>query len=239
MKRTVYHPMKEQRVVSGPMRGEANIQKVVVLDVNTQFAAMKIVSHPHELDFAGLHDCAYPGVEKTPGTTVSLGLYNLETSEIEEWQVYPSAWSPEDCVPHEKSKAVLEQAKATMKKAGLDITRKPAPVPLSKDGVTLHNKIFTQQSLRGATPDHPLFVEVFGADADDANMTAVTRTELRVDDQVRYQIQDTYETMMAGNLSIAATKAYDVGDGVVVLFEHQFTSGRGNGNSYSFSPGFR
>jgi len=237
--RTHHHPTEGTKSSTGALPGDGTTQEAVVLDINAQYAALKVVSFPVDLEFASLQDCKYPGVETNPGATVSLGLFDLKKGHIEEWKVYPTAWIHDACPPHEKSKAVLEAAKAAFKKAGLDISKKPQGKTFSEKGLTIHGVTYTVKFQNGTSPKDPIFAEVFGTDEEFAMMTAVTQTELWANGEVQYQLRDTYETQMAGSLKIKPQKAYEVEGGVVVLLEHQFFSGRGVGNSYSFSPVLR
>jgi len=165
-----------------------------------------------------------------------LGLFDLSTGQIEEWQVYPEASSEEECAPHDKSKSVLEAAKAALKTAGLDIAKKPAGKDIGDSDLVVNGANYSVQNQDGRSPKDPLFVEVFGSDEENAGVLAVTQMEVMVNGAVKYRIREEYETMMAGSLKIQAASAFDVGEGVVILMEHQFFSGRGVGNGYSFSP---
>jgi len=232
--RTHHHPTEGTKSSTGALPGNGTTQEAVVLDINAQYAALKVVSFPEDLEFASLQDCKYPGVEKNPGATVSLGLFDLKKGHIEEWEVYPAVWDQDVCPPHEKSKAVLEAAKAAFKKAGLDISQKPQGKTFSGSFLTIHGVQYMASFENGTSPEDPLYAEVYGTDEELA--TGVTQTELRANGEVQYQLRGFYDTQMAGSLEIKPQKAYEVEGGVVVLLEHQFSSFRGVENSYSFSP---
>jgi hypothetical protein len=76
---------------------------------------------------AGLHPCAYPGMED-PLAAVDLGVLEVATGQVTRWTVYKAASKPEECTPEAESKRALASAKARMAELGLDTTRKPQPI---------------------------------------------------------------------------------------------------------------
>ena len=99
------------------------------MDLKAGKLAFKLVyADQGGVETAAPSNCNYAGMEDTPDAGVTLALFDLNKGTAEQFVVYAVALKPADCTPHAQSTQRLAAAKAAFTAAGLDISKKPAPL---------------------------------------------------------------------------------------------------------------
>ena len=202
--------------------GSDTTDELSVLDINSTFAAVKLVYHNEGDEMLRLpKNCNYSGMQKTPTSGVSLYLVDLQKGNVEEFEVYKFTFDNEKCSTPEESDANLQKAKDAFQKAGLDITRKPTP------DVTATDKSI-------AWGPRPLNIRT-SVKNNDEEMTGYATGELLSGSDVVYRTKRSFSLAMAGFGKVSFQEGYVTPAGLVVLEKMYSFRADGSGEHYRYA----
>ena len=200
--------------------GGSVIDEFAVLDLTTTHAAIKLVSHlDPELagpDFGEPVNCGYAGMEKLPYSGVTLALVELKTGELTRFTVYEATTQEPDCMSHEDSTKVLKAAKERFASHGLDITKRPTPLPVTGDSLELSGQRFAFSTT---------------VKREDEAMVGMSTLQITRGKEVLYRASQSFNLAMAGSGKNTISGALPVSDHVVFVERFDSFSGRGGGHT--------
>ena len=217
--------------------GWAETDLFQVLDVNATHAAIKVVfHHPGDGDEMLPFNCKYAGMEKWPGSGVNLGLVELATGKIAKFEVYATAWTPDECLSHDASAAALDAAKKAFLGAGLDIAKKPKPIAVEGSTFDVAGTSFTVKARQVTDTADPAFQALFPGEEGEG-MQGVAEGALYVGDTPLFRSRRDYVRTMAGTGDISFSQAYQTDKGLVfVEVWHTFSGRGGDHRAYTLTP---
>jgi hypothetical protein len=208
-----------------PFVGDGINDSFTVLDVSPSkgWAIFKVVSH----DMYGgdgpseTIDCHYPGMGATPRSGVTITTWNLATNANTAFEVYAAAHEPAQCSATATNEKNLADAKAAAAAVGLDVTKKPAPIPLSHGVFTVNGKAVTA----GLT------------DTEDEEGTHTTVATLSSGGRTLWTTTWSWSGMMANHLDLDWVAAFAEGSKAVFVLRQTSGSMRsGPDTGFAFTP---
>ena len=173
-------------------------------------------------------DCGYAGMKDGQG--VQLGVWDLKEGRmLQTWDVYKSGVSKEECTKDDEAKKQLTAAKDYYSKNGLDISKPLTEIKISKDNTFTipkgeSNVVLTaQKTVEKEVADDEMF-GIMHVEVQDASKKVV------------YQKDHEFSKMMAGALKVSIPKVFVIGEQIIFVESHQFTSGRGDELTVGFTP---
>ena len=230
----------EPAVFSGKLApGGSSVQlaKVLAVSADGSKLAWKVVAsdQPEEME---PYPCGYAGMEKMPLSQVVIGVWDLQANTAtESWTIYDAAFEAEQCTTHEESARRLASAKARFVELGLDIRTPPETLVVDGEGkLEWTSTTGTHSLIVTSVPRYAAATEEEEANDAMAAMSFITGVQAKHDATVLHTRLGEYSTMMAGGLTLSVPLAFAAGDGVVLLERWNYSSMRGSGASFSFSP---
>lgn len=222
---------------------ETHLLQMLDLNLETGKAALKVVHFATENEEIGFvpPNCGYAGMEATPHAGVVIGVYDLDAGTMASFVVYKKADEQADCTPRAESEKTLAAAKAAIKAAGLDLTKKPDPVfanqgvfafPVGEGKTAVHHWEWTTSA------DEPEeWARLFPDSPEPDFSEGATLTGLRMGEQVLVSTANTYSRNMAGLSMEDFPMAWQQGDKVVFAARTYRQDMRSGGwESWSLTP---
>lgn len=207
-------------LTAGPAHfaGVGKIDKFEVLDVSLEkgWAALKLVSHSEwgddDMGNKKSIDCRYPGMQATPLSGVQLALWDLKKGTLGPvFTIYREASAPEECSKPKDNEKALADAKAAIAEKGLDLTKKPKPLPGPPWEVPVGAKKVTVQATSTRV------------DNEEDGMSATRQVRVKAGKKTLFSQDQTFQLMGAGHLDYGFEGAWAEDGKVVVLLS--ITSG--------------
>ena len=231
-----------------PLMGAAQIDEVVLLDVNARYAALRLLERGVEETGSEMCSykpvpCRYPGLP-SPHSGVTLYLVDFNTNKLIPFAVNPTGRKGCDerrrCLSHAKAKRRLRAAKRAFRQAGLNIAKRPKPTlsiswphkptkhtieePENPEDIDPSEEVIgrksIEQKVRWGGRDFLLrSVDTTGL------MEGTIVNEILEGDKVWYRSKRTYGTHWAGAGNVRFPQAYETPHGLVFLERVEHTGG--------------
>jgi hypothetical protein len=208
-----------------------------VLDINLKSGVIAYKELATTSEELGSVNCNYAGMESSPFTGVVLGVWNVSESKPgKSFVVYSIATDETSCMPHSESEKQLNEAKAHFSSLGLDITKKPASLPIIKDSFEVDAVKVAMQTRR--LSDSESFKRGYLSTNPDKEpiWSAVTFFGLTLDEELAYEIYKLHGVQGAERLQFSLAGAWVDSGKLIVAIGHKSVHMRGANQSYSFSP---
>ena len=231
-----------------PLMGAAQIDEVVLLDVNARYAALRLLERGVEETGSEMCSykpvpCRYPGLP-SPHSGVTLYLVDFNTNKLTPFEVNPTGRKGCDerrrCLSHAKAKRRLRAAKRAFRKAGLNIAKRPKQtLSISWAHQPTKHTIEEPENPEDIRPGEAIIgrksieqkVRWGGRDlllrsVDTTGLTDGTIiSEILEGDKVWYRSKRTYGTHWAGAGNVRFPQAYETPHGLVFLERVEHTGG--------------
>jgi len=206
-----------------------------VLDINFN---KQLVAFKHVFELNTTYDesgeiyekpcnCHYSGMKDTLAGVI-LGVYDLKNQKyLKTFTIYNVTYDKSDCYDYKTSKQKLDSAKLFFRQNGLDITKKPKPLPFIAGQFEIEGVKFTYTNQKGDLDSMFTVSKLFA--------TKNNKTEI-----YRVNQEDRYYMASGGKTEYIA--AYKQGDKIVFLSIFNYISnsaGDTDCETYQFSPIFK
>ncbi len=217
-----------------PYANTITTHKFIVLDINFD---KQLVAFKHVFELNTTYDelgeiyekpcnCHYTGMKDTLAGVI-LGVYDLKNQQyLKTFTIYKSTYNKSECYDHKTSKQKLDAAKLFFKQNGLDITKKPKPLPFVSKKLEIDGITFTYTNQIENTDSMLTVSKLFA--------TNNKQTEI-----YRVNQHDSYIMASGGNTEYLA--AYKQGNKIVLLSVFKYVShmaGETDQETFQFTPVF-